>query len=400
MVNIDYTTLALVLAVIYVIIMIVFFVLLKTNKCEHGIKIWFISSVVSIGGFVGLFLRDIFTPYGQLIGTFALLTSTYLIIEGILRFRNIGSKDKRRRLNIILFIIFFIVAALTTDKPAARYLIMDAMIVAMCPMIIFSILKDTKGTERMLSYLFAGAFAFEGIWFVIRWFLALNEVMGGEPVIESPFMGTIYFVSIIWLLMYIFSILLIIGYRSQERLQFEAEKDALTGLYNRRKLDENYKAIMDKGTPHKDNFVVYLLDINGFKMVNDTYGHMFGDLLLVELAKRIKRITRKGDFACRFGGDEFIIILRVVGGEREAVKARDRLKRMIEEPFEYENYLVYIKIAIGFIIIDDPKTTLDEILKTADKNMYCEKVSGCKKTEVITKDNSNDLELQESQAIN
>lgn len=400
MINIDYITLALVLAVIYVIVMIVFFVLLKTNKWEHGIKIWFISSIISIGGFVGLFLKDIFTPYGQLIGTFALLTSTYLIIEGILRFRNIGSKDKRKRLNIILFIVFFIVAALTTENPAARYLIMDAMIVAMCPVIVFSILRDTKGTERMLSYLFAATFAFEGIWFVIRWFLALSEVMGGEPVIERPFMGTIYFVSIIWLLTYMFSILLIIGYRSHERLQFEAEKDALTGLYNRRKLDENYKAIMDKGTVHQDNFVVYLLDINGFKMVNDTYGHMFGDLLLVELAKRIKKITRKGDFACRFGGDEFIIILRVVGGEREAAKARDRLKRMIEEPFEYENYLVHIKIAIGFIVIDNPETTLDEILKIADKKMYCEKDSGCKKTEVIKKDNANDFELDKDLAIN
>ena len=388
MINIDYTTLALVLSVIYVIIAMVFFALLKTNKWEKGIEIWLISSVISIIGFAALFFKDIVVPYGQLVGTFALLTSTYLIIEGVLRFRSIGSKEKRKRLNLILFIVFFIVGVVTSRNSALRYLIMDAMILSMCPVIVISILKGTKGTERKLSYLFAGAFVFEGTWFAVRWFLALSEALGGESVIDLPFMGTIYFVSIIWLLLYIFSVMLIINYRSQARLQFAAEKDALTGLYNRRKLDENFNSIVDKDKPYKDNFVVYLLDVNGFKTVNDTYGHVFGDLLLVELAKKIKTITRTGDFACRFGGDEFIIILKVAGGEPEAIKARDRLKKTIEEPFEYGDYLVYIKIAVGFIIVDNPETTLDEILKIADKNMYCEKDSNCKKTEVIKKEDS------------
>ncbi len=383
MIKIDYTTLALALAVIYVIVAIVYSVLFKINKWEHGIKVWLISSVISIVGFIFLFLKEITAPFGQLIGTFSLLSSTYLILEGVLRFKNIGSKENRKHLNAILFIVFFVVGATTTGNATIRYLVMDAMILAMCPVIVISMLKGTKGTERKLSYLFAAAFVFEGIWFAVRWALALGYAFGSESVTNHPFMGTIYFVSLIWLLMYMFSVLLLINHRAQARLQYAAEKDALTGLYNRRRLDADFKSLIERNRSYKDSFIVYLLDINGFKTVNDTYGHIFGDMLLVELAKKIKMITRTGDFACRFGGDEFIIILGASGEREEALKARDRLKSMIEEPFKYGDYMVYIKVAIGFIEVENPETTLDEILKVADKNMYQDKDSAMETSRVI-----------------
>ena len=175
MINIDYTTLALVLAVTYIIVTVTYYVLFKINTQEKGLKIWLMSSVMSIISFTALYVKDIFVPYGQFLGTFFLLTSTYFIIEAVLRFRNIGSKQKRKYLHIVFITIFIIVAALTTDNSTARYLIMDFMLLLMCPVIVISILKDTKGTERKLSFLFAGAFIFEGIWFAIRWVLALNK---------------------------------------------------------------------------------------------------------------------------------------------------------------------------------------------------------------------------------
>ncbi len=386
MVNIDYTTLALVLAVIYIIVAITFFVLLKINTKEKGLKVWLISSVMSIIDFAALFTKDIIAPYGQLLGTSLLLTSTYLIIEGVLRFRNIGSKQKRRKFHIIFITLFFVIGALTTDNSTVRYLIMDALLLLMCPIIVVSILKGTKGIERKLSFLFAGAFIFEGIWFAIRWALALNEAFGHKPVTDHPYLGTIYFASIVWLLCYIFSVLLIISYRAQARLQFFAEKDALTGLCNRRKLDLNFKSLIGANKPKKGNFAVFLMDINGFKAVNDTYGHIFGDMLLVELAKKIKMIIRTEDFACRYGGDEFIIVLKLSGGKADAVNAKDRIKKLIEEPFESDRYKIFIKIAIGFVVIENHEITLDEILIKADKNMYSEKDLNYETTQIIETD--------------
>ncbi len=383
MISIDYTTVALVLAMIYVIVAMVFFVLLRIIKWEQGIKIWLIGSNISIVGFVALFLRPTFGSYAQMVGTFSLLTSTYLILEGVLRFRNIGDKQKRQRLNALIIIGFFVIAFFTTNNATIRYSILDALILIMCPVIVYCILKGTKGTERILSYLFAGAFVFEGIWFTIRFILALSGAFGSEATTSHPFMGTIYLVSIIWLLMYVFSILLIISYRAQARIQAASERDELTGLYNRRKLDANLSFLIDRNRSYKEKFAVYLLDVNGFKKVNDTFGHVFGDMLLVELAKRIERMTRAEDFSCRFGGDEFIIILRITGEKDEAVKARERIKRIIEEPFESGNYTVSIKTAIGFTFVEDSAITLDEILKNADKNMYFEKESNYESTKVI-----------------
>ena len=385
--SIDYTTVALVLAIIYVIVAMVLFVLNRIIKWEQGIKIWLISSIISIVGFVALFLRPTIGRYGQLVGTFSVLLSTYLIIEGVLRFRNIGDKQGRRLFNVIFTIGFLVIAFVTTENAMIRYSILDSLILIMCPIIVYGILKGTKGTERILSYIFAGAFIFEGIWFAIRLFLALSGALGSEAATDHPFMGTMFLVSTVWLLFYIFSILLIISYRAQTKLQNTSERDALTGLYNRRKLDANFKSIVDGNRTYKENFAVYLLDVNGFKTVNDTYGHVFGDMLLVELSKKIQSITRAEDFAYRFGGDEFIIILRLAGGKEEAVRARDRINSVIEEPFECGDYIVFIKIAIGFISLEDSTITLDEILKAADKNMYVEKESNYELTKVIKKYN-------------
>ena len=385
---IDYTTVALVLAIIYVIIAMVFFVLMRIINWEQGINIWFISSIISIICFIALFLRPAIGAYGQAIATFALLTSTYLIIEGVLRFRHIGNKDKRKYITYLFALVFLIIAVFTTNNARIRYLIMDALVLGMCPIIIYYFLKGTKGAERLLSYLFACAFIFEGAWFSIRWFLALTDALGNGAVTDHPFMGTIFLASIIWLLMYIFSILLVISYRAQARLQETAERDVLTGLYNRRKLDANYKSIINGDKLYKEYFAIYLLDVNDFKTVNDTYGHVFGDILLVELAKRIQMITRTDDFSCRFGGDEFIIILKLAGRETEAIKARDRIKRIIEEPIECCSYTINIKTAIGFMVVDNPEITLDEILMAADKSMYSEKGSHYEITTVIEHDST------------
>ena len=383
MVNIDHPTISLVLAIIYIIVAMVFFVLMRIIKWEQGIKIWFISSDISIVGFVALFLRPALGSSAQMVGTFSVLTSTYLIVEGVLRFRNIGDKHKRRLFNVLIIIGFFLISVFTTNNATIRYTILDTLILMMCPVIVYYITKGTKGTERFLSYLFAGAFIFEGIWFAVRLVLALTGALGSAASTRHPYMGTMFLVSIVWLLLYIFSILLIISYRTQARLQDTSERDALTGLYNRRKLDATIKTLVDGDKHGEEKFAVYLLDINGFKMVNDKFGHVFGDMLLVQLANKINMITRAEDFACRFGGDEFIIILSLTGGAVEADMVRERIKSTMEQPFEYEDYTVTLKTAIGYVFVEDLGITLDEILTTADKNMYFEKEADYELTKVM-----------------
>ena len=382
MINIDYTTVSLVLSLLYLIVALVFFVLQKIIKWEQGITIWAIGFVIGFVGFVSIFLTPVYGSYAQIVGTFSTLTSMCFLLEGVLRFRNIGNQHMRIRFAVFIIAGFFIIAYFTKGNGSIRYLLHDSLILIMCSMSAYFFLKGIKGTERLLSYLFSCAFVFEGIWVATRWIMTLLGNFGNDAFPVHPIIGTLFLVSIVWILLYVFSVLLIISYRAQLRIQDTSERDALTGLYNRRKLDSNLKSLVDRNRIYEENFAVYLLDVNGFKMVNDTYGHAFGDMLLVELAKKIQMITRVDDFACRFGGDEFIIILRLAGGEAEANKARDRIRAVIEEPFESGNYMVSLKTAIGFVIMEDSEITLDEILRNADKNMYCEKKSNYKLTKV------------------
>ena len=382
MINIDYTTVSLILSLLYLIVALVFFVLQKIIKWEQGINTWAFGFVIGFIGFTSIFLTPVFGSYAQIVGTFSTLTSTCLLLEGVLRFRKVGNQHKRIRFAVFIIAGFFVIAYFTKSNGTMRYLLHDSLIFIICSMTAYFFLKGIKGTERLLSYIFAGAFIFEGIWFAARWIMTLLGKFGNDAFPVHPLIGALFLVTIVWILMCVFSVLLIISYRAQVRIQDVSERDELTGLYNRRKLDANIRSLIDKKKSIEENFAIYMLDVNGFKMVNDTLGHVFGDVLLIELAKKLHRMTRAEDFACRLGGDEFIIILRLAGREAEAIKARDRIKRIIEEPFESGDYTVTIKAAIGFVIMEDSAITLDEILKNADKNMYYEKKSNYEVTKV------------------
>ncbi len=383
MVKIDYPTVSLILSIISIVAAIVLFVLQKIIEDEQGIKILFIGSIVGVVGFISIFFTPAFGVYAQVIGTFSTLTSVLCILEGVLRFRTIGNPRKRKWFAVFFFIGFFVIAYVTKSNGPLRYLMHDGLFALMCFMTGYYFLKGTEKTERILSYIFAGAFFAEGLWFLVRWTMALFGAFSNDAFPKHPFIGTIFLVSTIWLLMYVFSILLVISYRAQARMRNTSEKDELTGLYNRRKLDLNLKSFIDRNKTYEERFAVYMMDINGFKMVNDTIGHAFGDMLLIELANKLQTITRSGDFACRLGGDEFIIVLRLAGGEAEAIKAKDRLKSKIEEPFECEKYTVFLKTAIGFVFVEDTTITLDEILNNADRNMYIDKESNYELTKVL-----------------
>ncbi|MEM7325015.1 MAG: EAL domain-containing protein [Actinomycetota bacterium] len=162
--------------------------------------------------------------------------------------------------------------------------------------------------------------------------------------------------------------------RRADENEKQARHDSLTGLPNRILFAEELNRILDEGEP--ESLAVALIDLDRFKEVNDTLGHHHGDLLLIEVGRRLRRSIRPGDAVARFGGDEFALILAGVTGRDAALTVAERIANAIEEPFEIEGLALDIGASIGLALAPDHGEELATLLQRADIAMYHAKRSG------------------------
>jgi diguanylate cyclase (GGDEF)-like protein/PAS domain S-box-containing protein len=156
----------------------------------------------------------------------------------------------------------------------------------------------------------------------------------------------------------------------QDRLAHEAQHDSLTALPNRRRMNDALRELL------RDQAVgVLFIDLDGFKPVNDTYGHEAGDDLLRQVAERLSGCLRSHDLLARVGGDEFVVLMPGMVRYFEAQAFADRLRRTIEEPFSIGSDLVRISASIG-VHLATPADNPDHVLRAADHAMYTIKKAG------------------------
>jgi diguanylate cyclase (GGDEF)-like protein len=154
--------------------------------------------------------------------------------------------------------------------------------------------------------------------------------------------------------------------RARAALAFRATHDQLTGLVNRPTLHAALDVALERGAGAGP--VVHFLDLDGFKAVNDRYGHEAGDLVLVAVAERLRRCVRAGDTVGRLGGDEFVVVSADAGG---AEALADRLRAAVAAPIPYGPAMLQVGVSIGTADagrLEDP--TSDAVLRAADAAMY------------------------------
>jgi len=167
--------------------------------------------------------------------------------------------------------------------------------------------------------------------------------------------------------------------REKEQLLEKSSIDQLTGLYNKQYLREKY----DEGTSCAVRTALLFIDVDDFKTINDTYGHLVGDEVLRELATCIKGNVRGANDAVRFGGDEFVIVLENTGAE-DAYSIAERIRSCAGElAFYGGESLFHITLSIGLI---EGAAPLNELLGKADRAMYASKNKGKNKTTVFAED--------------
>lgn len=151
-----------------------------------------------------------------------------------------------------------------------------------------------------------------------------------------------------------------------------AHHDALTGLFNRRYLNTQLEQSLQQNLTIP--FSLILLDLNGFKQVNDQYGHVTGDKLLIQVSRRLRGVLRDCDILCRWGGDEFVIMFpnRLLTIDDDLVH---RILNIFNQPFQFDNGLITSSTSIGLATFPEQGHTAEELLKAADHNMYLHKQS-------------------------
>ncbi len=153
-----------------------------------------------------------------------------------------------------------------------------------------------------------------------------------------------------------------------------ARKDALTALPNRIALREWYDERIAIGAS-EGLIAVHYIDLNGFKPVNDSYGHPVGDMLLIMVGKRITSAIRDADIAARLGGDEFAVIQYGIKGAAEGQMLADRLAAAIARPFRIGDRTIHISTGLGYVVADGRDEDLEHLLGLADQALYASKRS-------------------------
>jgi diguanylate cyclase (GGDEF)-like protein/PAS domain S-box-containing protein len=165
--------------------------------------------------------------------------------------------------------------------------------------------------------------------------------------------------------------------RAEQQLVHEALHDALTGLPNRAWFMEQLQSSLDLVHSQKDRlFAVLFLDLDRFKLINDSIGHMVGDQLLIGIAKRLTHCIRPGDKVARLGGDEFTILLDDIRNTAEAIEVADRIQKHISKPFNVSGYETFTTVSIGIALSNPDYKLPEDFLRDADTAMYQAKSLG------------------------
>ncbi len=157
--------------------------------------------------------------------------------------------------------------------------------------------------------------------------------------------------------------------RAAEALRL-ADRDGLTGLYNRRRMLELLNVAIDDAARQGQFVGVLFVDLNGFKAVNDCYGHGAGDRILTTVATRISARVRTGDIVCRYGGDEFVVVLPTLPDAGCLARVADAVRERVALPYWIKGQEQHLSAAIGEAIYPLDGMDADSLLHQADLNMY------------------------------
>jgi len=172
--------------------------------------------------------------------------------------------------------------------------------------------------------------------------------------------------------------------RHDERIRHLAQHDTLTDLPNRALLKDRLQQALSYSKRDNQRIAVLFIDLDRFKPINDKLGHIVGDWLLKEAANRMRACVRESDTVARVGGDEFVVLLRTVENEEDAVMVAEKIRNVLNKPFELAQQSLQISCSIGLALFPEHAQSENELLDYADIAMYQAKQLGRDKVQVFS----------------
>lgn len=374
--TLDLLTLNLVLMALALSSTLVLALIWYINREMPGVLLWLISNCLMLAsGTINLFsaIQLLSPAMGAFLSNCCSLAGGLLIVEGALRFRGWHS-EQRWRIFIGLIALFVMMSWINRLDAPARYLFHDSatMLFSLATAIILLWrLRDIEefaanlmaATGNLLMLLAAGGRAVAAVFYS-------DAVVDGLLSIASQWY---FFAAILFYMNWTLGLSVACYARSRREVMQLAREDDLTGLPNRRSLDERLALAVADARRSNEAFAVVMMDVNGFKRVNDELGHRAGDQLLMELASRLKSALREVDYAGRLGGDEFLVIIRGAHAFKSMGVLMERLRGYLEGTMALHDGYVDVRISMGAAAWLTDADTIDGLLRVADARMYQQK---------------------------
>jgi diguanylate cyclase (GGDEF)-like protein/PAS domain S-box-containing protein len=171
---------------------------------------------------------------------------------------------------------------------------------------------------------------------------------------------------------------------AQDQLLHNSLHDGLTGLPNQQLFVERVQQAIERSKQQNNYlFAILFLDLDRFKVVNDSLGHLLGNQLLIALSHRLKSVLRTGDIVARFGGDEFTILIEEIEDISTVIQVAERIKKVLALPFQLNEHRVFTNVSIGIALSRADYQQAAQIMRDADVAMYCAKALGKARYEVF-----------------
>ena len=293
-------------------------------------------------------------------------------LEGILRFRDVRGENVRKRLLPLLFLLFAATSYVAGNHAGLRSLLNDGFMVVMLFLSAFFMVKGTRGLEHVVHGISATGCLLLGTALAYRWSLVFSGIVGEQIPASSRL---VYFAAILWMLTtWSFGASMAVMLRTRQFILRMADYDSLTNLPNRRNFDRNLDLLFSRKNGAKRPFAIVLVDLNGLKRLNDTYGHALGDRALILTAEALAQAIGPGQMASRFGGDEFVLLDRGAADRKSVEDFQDKIRRVVEREHPLDDgRKLRLRISIGSALFPDDGTKAGDLFHMADTRMYREK---------------------------
>ncbi|MDF1529482.1 MAG: EAL domain-containing protein [Sedimenticola sp.] len=172
----------------------------------------------------------------------------------------------------------------------------------------------------------------------------------------------------------------------EDRLNFLAYHDDLTGLPNRTLLTDRFNQLTSQSKRRDKQIALLMLDLNRFKLINDSLGHETGDQVLVEIGNRLQRMARTGDTIARYGGDEFVVLLPDIDSVTAVTEIARRIQHKLSKPLEINGRILHVSCSIGVALWPQDGQRLENLLSNADASMYQAKTRSGEKLQFFTEE--------------